>query len=148
MVEVCVFRFVESRPEYLVLRRSPDEKVYPNLWQIVTGTIGEGERAIDAAFRECKEETSLAPHQFWVVPHVSTFYDYHTDTMVMAPQFAAQVELGDEPTLSPEHVTYRWLGYDEARRRLVWPGHRDCLDIVHTYLVGGGEAAKLALISL
>lgn len=75
IIEVCVFRFINDRAEYLVLKRSPTEKMYPGLWQFVSGSIEDREKAVDAALRELKEETGMSPKRFWVVPHTNTFYD-------------------------------------------------------------------------
>ena len=148
IVEVCCFRFSKNRPEYLLLKRSPDERIYPNLWQLVSGTIDDGERAHDAALREFREETGLEPKGFWVVPFVNAFYDHDYDAVNLSPFFAAQVGVSDEPTLSPEHQTCEWLPYREARRRLVWPGQRQGLDVVQAFILGGEEAGLLTRIPI
>ena len=148
IVEVCAFRFVKDHPEYLLLKRSPDEKIYPGIWQFVSGAIDEGEKAVDAALREFKEETDLTPKRFWVVPYANTFYDHDYDVVNVSPLFAAQVDGGAEPMLSAEHRTYEWLRYDEARRRLVWPGQRQGLQVIDEFIVGGQEASTLTLIPL
>ncbi|MFN0157856.1 MAG: NUDIX hydrolase [Bacteroidota bacterium] len=148
IIEVCVFRFVGNRPEYLLLKRASDEKIYPNLWQIVSGSIDDGEEAYKAALRELKEETNFIPSLFWVVPFVNLFYDHHYDAMNLSPFFAAQVSPDAEPVLSEEHQSYEWLPYDAAQSRLVWPGQRNGLDIVHKYIVGGEQAAGLTLITV
>lgn len=148
IIEVCVFRFINDRPEYLMLKRSPNEKVYPNLWQFVSGSLEEGEKAVDAALRELKEETGLTPERFWVVPHANTFYDPSYDAVNVSPLFGAQVEIGDEPRLSSEHCAYEWLEHGDAWRRLVWPGQRLGLEIVDRYILGGEEAGLLTEISL
>ncbi|MBM2841112.1 MAG: dATP pyrophosphohydrolase [Bacteroidetes bacterium] len=148
IIEVCVFRFVNNRSEYLMLRRSPGEKIYPNLWQFVSGSLHDGEKATDAALRELKEETGLTPKRFWVVPHANTFYDHSYDAVNVSPLFAAQVDPDDEPRLSAEHSAFEWLRLDDARRRLVWPGQRAGLEIVEKYIVGGEEAGKLTEIPL
>jgi len=146
IVEVCVFRFARNRPEYLLLKRSPDEKIYPNLWQLISGTIHDGETAHAAALRELNEETRLTPKSFFVVPHVNTFYDPEHDAVNLSPLFAAQVVDGHEPTLSPEHSHHEWLPYNEAYRCLVWPGQRQGLEIVEKYLLGGEEAGRRTII--
>ena len=146
IIEVCVFRFVKDRPSYLMLKRSPGEKIYPNLWQFVTGSIVDGEKALDAALRELKEETGLSPDRFWVVPHVATFYDPEYDAINVSPLFAVQVGSESEPKLSAEHCAYEWLPFEEARRRLVWPDQRTGLDVVEQYILGGEEAGPLTLI--
>lgn len=146
IVEVCVFRFRNDRPEYLLLRRSLDERIYPDLWQLVSGTIGDGERAVDAALRECKEETALSPKKFWVVPYVNSFYDPEYDAVNLSPFFAAQVNPHEEPSLSAEHRTYEWLPYEQARQRIVWPGQREGLDVAHMYIVRGEQAGKLTML--
>ncbi len=129
-----------------MLKRSPAEKIYPNLWQFVSGSLDGGEKAFDAALRELKEETGLTPKRLWVVPHVNTFYDHSYDAVNVSPVFAAQVDIGDEPKLSSEHHHFEWLPYAEARRRLVWPGQRAGLDVVDKYILGGEEAGVLTEI--
>jgi dihydroneopterin triphosphate diphosphatase len=148
IVEVCIFRFMNDRPEYLMLRRSPEEKIYPALWQFVSGAIDAGERAIDAALRELKEETGFVPTRFWVVPHANAFYDPSYDSVQVSPLFAAQVSHGDEPRLSKEHTEFEWLSYVSASERLVWPGQRLGLDVVNQYILGGEKAGILTEIPL
>jgi dihydroneopterin triphosphate diphosphatase len=148
IVEVCVFRFAKDRPEYLLLKRSPDEEIYPGLWQFVSGSMGDGEKAFDAALREMREETCLLPERFWVVPHVNTFYDPANDAVNVSPLFAAQVNAADEPTLSREHSASQWLSFAEARRRLVWPGQRLGLEVIERYVLGGEEAGVRTLFPL
>ncbi|HXX64523.1 MAG TPA: NUDIX pyrophosphatase [Bacteroidota bacterium] len=146
VIEVCVFRFAHDRPEYLLLRRSTSESLYPGMWQIVTGTLEENEKAYEAALREVQEETGLRPEHFWIVPYTNSFYDRHSDAVILIPFFAAQVPPADDPVLSAEHSAWQWLPYDQALKHLVWPGQRRGVEIVHQYILGGQEAASLIAI--
>jgi dihydroneopterin triphosphate diphosphatase len=143
IIEVCPFRIRGDRGEYLLIRRAPDDRLYPGLWQFVSGRVEEGEKAHEAALRELREETGAGPLRFWVVPAVNPFYDPQRDQISLVVLFAAQLESGFEVRLSPEHSMFEWLPYAEARRRLVWPGQRNCLDIVQQYILGGEEAGTL-----
>ncbi len=143
IVEVCIFKFQEDRPYYLLLHRSKDEAIYPGIWQFVSGSIEGDEKAADAAQRELREETGFTPAGFWVVPFVNSFYDPGWDSVNLSPLFAAQVLPGDEPKLSHEHYEFGWYLFDEAVRKLVWPGQREGMRIVHEYIVGGKNAAGL-----
>jgi len=148
IVEVCVFRFVSDTPEYLLLLRSKDQSVYPDIWQCISGKIREGERAAEAALREFSEECGLTANRLWVVPHCSAFYEPRRDEMNICPMFAIQVSPQNDPLLSREHSSFAWLEYDRALERLVWPGQRDGLCIVHEYLLGEKSAAQLARLPL
>jgi dATP pyrophosphohydrolase len=143
IIEVCPFRIRADTGEYLLIRRAPDDPLYPGAWQFVSGRVEEGEKAHEAALRELQEEASAVPVRFWVVPSVNSFYDPHRDLINLVVLFAAQLESRFEVRLSPEHSIFEWLPYTEARRRLVWPGQRNCLDIVHQYILGGEEAGTL-----
>jgi 8-oxo-dGTP pyrophosphatase MutT (NUDIX family) len=131
-----------------VLCRSLTDELYPGIWQIVTGTIGETERAVDAALREVMEETRFSPSRFWTVPHVNVFFDRSADAMHLSPMFAMQVEPAAEPWLSDEHSAYEWLTVREAARRLVWPGQRKGVRTVEEFIAGGEEAMRLGEIPL
>ncbi len=146
MVEVCVFRMTADQPSYLLMRRSDNEELYPGLWQYVTGTIEAGETAVEAALRELHEETGFDAIRLWTVPFVNSLYDRNHDTVEMLPVFCAQVEPGIAPKLSTEHALCEWLPFDQARRRLIWPGQRQGLTVVHEYLVGGQKAADFGKI--
>jgi dATP pyrophosphohydrolase len=148
IVEVCVFRFRDSRPEYLLLRRAPDEKLYPGLWQVVTGSVETGETAVDAALRELREETGFTPRAFWSVPFVSSFYDTDRDALILVPFFAAQVSESAEPILSGEHANAEWLSLEAASGRLVWPGQRAGMETVHRCVLSGAECGLLTRIAL
>jgi len=141
IVEVCAFTHTERGPEYLVLRRSPDEKLYPGLWQFVTGSIEKGETAHEAALRELREETGLRPAGFWVVPHVNVFYDPSADSLNLTPVFAARVPPASRPKLSAEHSEYRWCDRIAAAGILAWPAQREALRILHDSIVLGSAAA-------
>jgi dATP pyrophosphohydrolase len=124
------------------------DNIYPGMWQLVTGSMKEGERAIDAALREFREETGMAANQFWVVPFVNSFYVPVNDAIHLSPVFAMEVQAGAVVKLSNEHQEYRWCSYDDAKQRLVWPGQRYAVELVHEYIAGGQEAGRLLSIQV
>jgi 8-oxo-dGTP pyrophosphatase MutT (NUDIX family) len=143
MVEAVLFRRTAGNPEYLLLRRAAHETVYPGMWQIITGTLDQGETALAGAGREIGEETGIRPIRFWVVPHISSFYDHRHDRISLIPVFAAEVSAKTDPTLSDEHDAWIWLPFAEARDRLVWPSQREGLRVVNEFIAGGGGGAGL-----
>src|SRR5512145_446986 len=114
MIQLHVYRQREGNTEYLVMQRADDEPVYPGLWQVVTGTMEEGERAAQAALRELQEETGLAPLSTVVLPYVASFYNLKTDAVNMVPVFASEVSPDAVVRLSHEHKDCKWVLYDEA----------------------------------
>ncbi len=143
IVEICVFKSKGDEPLYLVLKRSKSDSIYPGIWQIVTGSIHEGETAVNAALRELKEETAVVPIKFWSVPYVNTFYVAHQDTIHHTVFFAGEVSKETEVRLSDEHESSRWLALESAKSMLVWPGQKRGVELVHEYIVGRKEAAGL-----
>jgi dihydroneopterin triphosphate diphosphatase len=148
IVEVYVFRVVDGDPEYLVLKRANDEPLYPGLWQIVTGTLENGETAVRGAMREVGEETGLTITRLWSVPGLGGFFDAAADAVNLCPLFAAEVAGGREPKLSAEHQMYGWFNHERARSHLVWPSQRQTLDLVHEFIASGAESSHLTQIVL
>jgi 8-oxo-dGTP pyrophosphatase MutT (NUDIX family) len=135
-VQVYLYRRCgDGEMEYLVLRRAEDEDLYPGLWQMVTGRIEAGESASVAARRELLEETGVIAARLDVVPYVASFYFEPDDSIHHVPVFAAEAFSDTEVRLSSEHSACEWLRFDDAWRRLVFPGHREGLRILQEYVL-------------
>ena len=123
LVDVWVFREGPEEPEILLLRRVPG-RVLPGLWQGVSGSVEVGERVVDGALRELREETGFER------PVVDAFFDLDysgADAILTAAVFAARVRQGAEPILSHEHDAARWLPLEAALAEVIWPGYREAI---------------------
>ncbi len=114
----------------LLLQRGKDT-IRPGSWEVVTGSIDQGERPEDAAAREAAEETGLAVDRLYCVA-VQPFYLPRRSSIQMAVVFAAFVDDPGDVVLSEEHQRFEWLGVDAAMARCTWPrSRRTIADIVH-----------------
>jgi dATP pyrophosphohydrolase len=147
LIEAHIFRKQESEIEFLLLKRSVDQ-LYPNIWQMVTGSIEQNEKAFQTALREIKEETGLMADKFWVVPNVNSFYSFQKDEMCLIPVFAAQVRNDAIVKLSDEHIEYRWVCKEEAQKLLAWPGQRKSVEIINEYFINQNSFFQFVEIDL
>jgi dATP pyrophosphohydrolase len=132
LIEAHIFRESGIDIEFLLLRRANNER-YPGIWQMVTGSVNENEKAFTAALREILEETGLVPQKLWVVPNVNSFYSPEKDKVIMIPVFAALVSSASEVIISSEHSEYKWVTKEEAKKLLAWNGQRNSVDNIHQY---------------
>jgi len=145
LIEAHIFRRVNSEIEFLLMKRAPNE-IYPNIWQMVTGSIEPVEKAYETAIREIVEETSLHPKSFWNVPSVNSFYSTESDSINMVPVFAAEVASESEVILSDEHSEYLWCSKERANKLFAWPGQRESVNIISEYF--SNEKSLLKLIEI
>lgn len=132
LIEAHIFRTNGSDLEFLLLKRADNER-YPGIWQMVTGSVNENEKAFTAALREIKEETGLVPKKFWIVPNVNSFYSPERDIVIMIPVFAAQVSENSKVIISDEHSEFKWVNKDDAKKLLAWNGQRNSVDTIYQY---------------
>jgi dATP pyrophosphohydrolase len=147
LVEAHIFRIVDNKLEFLLLKRSPGE-IYPDLWQMVTGSVKENEKAFETALREIKEETNLTPAKLWVVPNINSFYMPGDDNIHLVPVFVAEVSGKQQVQISSEHVKFQWVDINEACRLLAWDGQRKSAEIIHRYFTGSDPNYKFEQIIL
>lgn len=123
------------RPEdgkYLLLRRA-GEQDYQQMWSLPGGGIDEGETAIEAAFREFKEECGVEPNVIHL--HGKLVYP---GPPVKYTTFLAQLSGTPRIKLNKrEHDKYKWVSIKEARELDLHPGLTWAFD----HLEGQGEHA-------
>jgi 8-oxo-dGTP pyrophosphatase MutT (NUDIX family) len=138
LVECWVFRVVPpsgpadrrsdgQRLEVLLIRRA-GHRIFPGLWQCVTGGVEPGERVPLAALREVAEETGFGPDTVEAVfdlDQVAPFYDEGADAVVVSAIFAVRVRPDAQPALSHEHDEARWVPAADAPELTVWPSYAD-----------------------
>jgi hypothetical protein len=89
----------------------------------------------------------LPPQRCWAIPYVDSYFDLAHEAIQVVPVFAAELSASSAVRLSTEHQRFEWLRYEDARRRLVWPGQRRSLEIVQEFIVGNDETARLVEIT-
>jgi 8-oxo-dGTP pyrophosphatase MutT (NUDIX family) len=148
LVECWIFRVTGTGAvEYLLIQRAAD-RIYPGLWQPVTGGLGPGERIPLAALREAAEETGLGSgdiEAFFDLDQVGTFYAEDPDAVVTSVIFAIRVPAAWEPRLSSEHVGFAWVGQAEAEERSIWPPYRNSLALIERLVASPDTARWFAL---
>lgn len=121
--------------KFLVLQRSENVLIYPGLWQVVTGTIEDGETALQTAEREIIEETQLKPSRMYTIPYIASFFDTDKDQIHLSPVFGAVVDISETIILSNEHQEYLWLEYNDCIAKLELPSHKEGTRIFKKYIL-------------
>lgn len=145
-VDSYVFRIVDGKPLYLMMKRSSG-KHYEHLWQGVAGKIEKDETAVQTIVRELKEETGKIPRRLFTTDHVASFYESRRDLIHMVPIFGIEVER-EEVTLSEEHSEYKWVPFEEALKLLTWKGQKEGLKTVHDEIMNGDNRSKWSEIKI
>ncbi len=133
--------------KFLLLKRSETAKIYPGIWQMITGTIESHEHTKDTLIRELYEETGLKAQQIYSIPRINTFYLAIADKICMSPVFLCFVENTDV-TISDEHTEYKWASFEEACKLIHWPNQVESLEIIKKYLDNDDLFNKLVEIKI
>jgi 8-oxo-dGTP pyrophosphatase MutT (NUDIX family) len=143
LVECWIFRLTESGGvEVLLIRRSAS-RIFPGLWQCVTGGLEAGERVPMGALREVSEEVGFGRAEieaFYDLDQVGHFYDEGPDAVVAAAIFAIRVRSDATPRLSHEHDDARWMAAAEAAGVVVWPSYRQTIERIVRSLTDASTA--------
>ncbi|NLO20188.1 MAG: NUDIX domain-containing protein [Ignavibacteria bacterium] len=136
-IQAHIVSFPENSNEalFLALQRAADSKIYPNLWQVVTGNIEGGETAIETAIREIKEETSLKVKNIWTVPYVANFFNPYKNEIHCSPVFGFEVEYSEIVKISKEHQSYKWLAFKAILDILQFPSHIEGTKIFNNFVL-------------
>jgi len=112
------------------------ERVQPEgFWQSVTGSLYDGESAIDAAHRELKEETGLQGElietgientfpiiEAWRARYAPDVLENHETVFALPLETICEVQLNAE-----EHIDQCWLPREQAARKVSSWTNRDAI---------------------
>jgi dATP pyrophosphohydrolase len=130
LVACWLFRVGPAGIEILLLKRAPG-RIFPGIWQPVTGRLEEGERIVEGALREVREETGIdeaAIEVLYGLDQVNIFHADHLDALQAEAVFAAEVRPGIEAVLSEEHDDQRWVLPAAASEMVLWPAYRAAIE--------------------
>jgi len=148
LVECWVFRVNPAVGVEILLIRRAAHRIFPGLWQCVTGGVEPGERVPDAALREVREETGLASgdiEAFYDLDQVAPFYDDGSDAVVVSAIFAVRVQTTATPRLSHEHDAMRWVAAADVPAAVVWPSYAESVRRVAEVLTDPAREAWFRL---
>lgn len=145
-IQIIIFSRFSEGTKYLLLKRSPNDDVYPNIWQVCTGTREENETPLEALFRELEEETGIKEYlNIWNVPFVASYHSMKRNAICFSPVFAVEVNNFVQIKLSPEHTDFIWTDIDNAIKMIYIPSYATSLNIVNSYILNP-DSSHLFLI--
>ena len=103
---------MNSNGEFLIQKRTPNKRTFPNKWSQTGGGVNEGETTLEAALRECNEELGITinPDNMEFILSFKRKYDF-VDVWLVKQDFNI-----DELVLQEEEVSeVKWATIDEIR---------------------------------
>ncbi len=147
-IQIVVFSRFQEGIRYLLLKRSPDDDVYPGIWQICTGTREEHETPLLALFRELEEETGIVNYlNIWNVPFVASYHSIKRNSICFSPVFAVEVSNQTKIQISNEHTDFMWTDITTATKMMFIPSYATSLNIVESFILNP-KSSHLFLINL
>jgi len=140
VIDSYVYRITSTGLLFLVLKRAKT-KMYEHIWQGVAGKIEDGETSWEAATRELKEETGLAPLKMFVADHVSKFYETNGDRINLVPVFGIEVD-SESVIISQEHCDHKWVDLNGSLDLLVWRGQKQAIQVVHDMVISNDDRMR------
>jgi dATP pyrophosphohydrolase len=149
MITVLVVRPDETgrSHEFLQLHRVPDDYL-GDTWQLIRGSVNEGESFAAGALREMREEAGLIPREFYRLGAVESFYTNVDDTLWHSIAFCAIVDRRQRVMLNEEHDAFRWVPRSEIDANMMWASERLLLPNLGRDILDDGPAKPHLRINL
>ncbi|MCH9634555.1 MAG: hypothetical protein S4CHLAM7_13080 [Chlamydiae bacterium] len=111
---VAVIALIIKNGKLLIMKRSPNKKASPNIWETLSGRLHPNENPYEGLLREIKEESGLE------VTLEKTPFDVYTTRYLKQPMIALVFEakhLSGEVNLSEEHSEFQWASINEFEKK-------------------------------
>ncbi len=132
--KIVVGAIIVDDNKILILKRSKDEEILPNLWELPSGKVDFGESVEKSLIRETKEETGLDVR---TIEPISTF-DYiieNKDKIKHTVQINFLVrKLEGKVKISNEHDDFYWLPEEKLEKYNISQKTKNVIKIAFRHL--------------
>ena len=145
LVACWIFRVEPGTGLRILLLHRASGRIFPGIWQPVTGGLEAGETIVEGALRELVEETGIDPSgivTLYGLDQVNLFHADHVDALQAEAVFAAIIRPGVEAVLSDEHNEQRWVSPEEGKEMVLWPAYRAAIEQL-AWIAGNRDMARL-----
>jgi dATP pyrophosphohydrolase len=144
---ILIVRRAPGGDEFLMARRATG-KYMGGTWQLISGGIEPGETAWQAAVREMREETGLAPAELYRLSTLTRFYRPDVEAICTGVMFCASIASDAMVRTNFENDEHAWIPRSEVEARLMWPSDKEAFAEVCREILDDGPAKPYLRITL
>jgi len=121
---------------YLLLHYPSSSRAKKDYWDLPKGHIEKGEDEITTVKREVKEETGLKDINFveGFKETIKYFFKWQGKTVLKFVTFYLAETKESKVKISPEHMGFKWLSYEEALKQLTFQNAKEILKKTNKFL--------------
>jgi len=111
---------LKHKNQFLILKKAPNDRNYPNRWSFCSGFVKEFESGEDSCLREIKEETGLDAEIVKTGKIIEVIDEKNSKKWVIAIYLCKAKST--EVRLCHENVDFKWVSLDELDNYSFVPG--------------------------
>ncbi len=132
-----IFRKEKGKIFYLLLHYpGSSHRAKKDYWDFPKGHVEKNENLKETAKREIEEETGLKEIEFveGFKKTIKYFFKWGGKNVLKFVTFFLVKAKRKKVQISPEHIGYIWLPFDEAREKLTFKNAKEILTKAHSFL--------------
>ncbi len=135
---VVIFRKENNKILYLLLHKEP-HGIYKESWDFPKGWVEEGEKDLEAALRETKEEAGVKDLKIidGFKEEINFFFKKGNELVNKTVKYFLGITETKKIKVSFEHAGYVWLEYEDALKKITSKGSKEVLKKADAFISKG-----------